>query len=195
MTLDLRELDALVLAPRAAAVDQNDHFVELYEDEAALARSVRTFMSIGHNDGEAAVVIATPSHRDAIETELAAAVDLVAARAEGLYTALDAAETVSLFMDGDEVDPHAVNRVIGAVLTAAGRGGRRIRVFGEMVSLLWGEGNVSGALALEDEWNELAKSHRFRLFCAYPSSVFGADDTAGLTGVCSRHSHVVVPAR
>jgi hypothetical protein len=61
-----------------------------------------------------------------------------------------------------------------------------------MVALLVSDGDVAGAMALEDHWNELAASHRFRLFCAYPSDAFDAADTASLTGVCNRHSHVLV---
>jgi hypothetical protein len=193
MTLDLQSLDALVLEPRAVASNHNDHFVELYDDDAALVESIRKFLSMGLSDGESAVVIATGSHRDAIEAELRRTVDLDAARSQGLYTSLDAGETLSLFLDGEKIDPATFGRVIGGVLEAAGTGGRKVRVFGEMVALLWKAGNVPAALDLEDRWNELAKSFDFRLFCAYPSSSFNGDDTSPLTGVCNRHSHVLVP--
>lgn len=195
MTLDLRDLDALVLEPRAIARNQNDHFVELYEDESALARSVRTFLSVGVNDGDAAVVIATPAHREAIEEELDRTMDLDAAREQGLYRALDASHTLSLFSADGHIDAERFISVIGGVLGAAGRGGRRVRVFGEMVALLWEQGDVPAALELEDRWNELADTHAFRLFCAYPARGFDTADTTTLTGVCNRHSHVVVPAR
>jgi hypothetical protein len=195
MTLNLRELDALVLEPRVAALNHNDHFVELYEHDAGLVDSVRTFVSIGISNGEAAVVIATPAHREDIEAGLERTLDLDGARRQGLYTSLDAADTLARFTDGDEVDPIRFADEIGKVLAEAGRAGRKIRVFGEMVALLWEAGNVAGALRLEDHWNELAKTYGFRLFCAYPSRSFVADDTSSLTGVCNRHSHVVVPAR
>lgn len=195
MTLDLRSLDALALEPRAVAFNQNDHFVELYEDDAALVGSIRTFLSMGVNLGEAAVVIATAPHREAIESELGRTLDIGAATSQGLFTSLDAAETLSLFLDGGEIDSRRFGSVIGGVLEAAGRGGRRVRVFGEMVALRWDAGNVSAALDREDRWNELAKSFDFRLFCAYPSASFDGDDVSPLTGVCNRHSHVVVPTR
>ena len=195
MTLNLRDLDALVLEPRVAALNHNDHFVELYEDDAALVASVRTFAAIGINNGEAAIVIATPGHREGIEAELARTLDLDGARKQGLYKSLDAADTLARFTDGDEIDPVRFDDVIGKVLTEAGRDGRKIRVFGEMVALMWDAGNVAGALRLEDHWNDLARMFGFRLFCAYRSSSFVTDDTSSLTGVCNRHSHVLVPAR
>ncbi len=42
MTLNLKDLSPAALEPRAAAVNHNDHFVELYEDDASLAASIRT---------------------------------------------------------------------------------------------------------------------------------------------------------
>jgi hypothetical protein len=194
MTLDIRDLAAHVFEPRAVATDHNDHFVELYDDEQALARSVRTFLAIGVNEGEAAVVIATPAHREAIGAELDRAVDLAAAREQGLYVVLDAAETLSRFYADGRIDGERFASVIGAVLRGAARGGRRVRVFGEMVAVLWEAGDVAAALELEDRWNDLARTYGFRLFCAYPARGFAAGDETSLTGVCNRHSHVIVPA-
>jgi anti-sigma regulatory factor (Ser/Thr protein kinase) len=43
-------------------------------------------------------------------------------------------------------------------------------------------------------WNELALSHRFSLYCAYPEvSLTGVSDLAGIQQVCTHHSNVVVP--
>jgi hypothetical protein len=195
MPLNLREIDAAVLEPRVVALNHNDHFVELYEDDADLVDSVRTFLSIGINEGEAAVVIAGASHRTAIEAALERTLDLAEARDRGVFRSLDAAETLARFMVGDDVDTGRFEDVIGDVLRGAASGGRRVRVFGEMVALLWEQGNVQGAVNLEDGWNTLAARYDFRLFCAYPATHLAAADPASLTDVCNRHSHVVVPPR
>jgi hypothetical protein len=42
-----------------------------------------------------------------------------------------------------------------------------VRVHGEMVNVLWQKGRLDAAIALEDHWNELGRSHRFSLFCVY----------------------------
>lgn len=193
MTLNLRNLSPAALEPRAVASNHNDHFVELYEDDAALVASIRTFLAIGMNGGEGAVVIATPDHREAIEAELGRVVDLPEARRQGLFTTLDAAETLASFMRAGVVDGERFQSVIGDVLRAAGRENRRVRVFGEMVALLWEAGDVPAALELEDGWNRLAAIHDFRLYCAYRAAALGSDE-ASLMGICHRHSHVVVPA-
>ena len=44
---------------------------------------------------------------------------------------------------------------------------RKIRIFGEMVSLLYTDRNVPAAARLEEFWDELVKSHCISLFCAY----------------------------
>jgi anti-sigma regulatory factor (Ser/Thr protein kinase) len=61
-----------------------------------------------------------------------------------------------------------------------------------MVALLWDEGNVLGAIDLEQAWNDLATRLSFDLFCAYPASaVAGADQVEALHRVCGLHSSVV----
>ncbi|MDP9275804.1 MAG: MEDS domain-containing protein [Chloroflexota bacterium] len=50
-----------------------------------------------------------------------------------------------------------------------------MRVFGEMVALLWAEGDRNGALVLEELWNDLTRRLSFPLLCAYPASFFSTD--------------------
>ena len=67
-----------------------------------------------------------------------------------------------------------------------------MRGYGEMVALLWEDGNIPAALALEDLWNELAATHEFALLCAYPLSAFTDDATAAaFERVCDQHSTVI----
>ena len=90
-------------------------------------------------------------------------------------------------------DPGRFTEVIGGELTRAARGGRRLRVFGEMVGLLLARGHASATVRLEDLWNELRRTHEFRLFCAYPLAEL--DERAGwrspIAEVCARHSRVI----
>jgi hypothetical protein len=81
---------------------------------------------------------------------------------------------------------------IGPVLEEASSKGRRVLVFGEMVALLWAEGNALAALALEELWNDLGEQQRFLLLCAYPAGWFaGSSADPRLRDVCARHSEVV----
>ncbi len=197
MAFDITKADPLVFEPfaRAGGINLEDHFVELYDDDDALVDSVRTFISIGINEGEAGIVIATPEHAAAIEAALERDVDVPAARRRGLLITLDAADTLARLMDGDVIDPLRFEEVVGGLLPRAAEGGRKARVFGEMVAVLWSEGNARAVMKLEDAWNRLARTRPFRLFCAYPTDAFDADDTSAVTAVCNRHSQVVVSRR
>jgi hypothetical protein len=176
-----------------ASAPSATHFVELYDDHSSLAGSVRTFVSTGFGADEAAIVIATAEHLEAFEAELGRAADLDAARAQGLYHSAGAEETLARFMAGDRPDPERFETVIGALLDRASAGGRAVRVFGEMVAVLWAQGNVGAALELEALWNELARSRPFRLFCAYSTGAFEGAARPHLATVVAQHSHVVVP--
>ena len=101
---------------------------------------------------------------------------------------VDAAETLATFMVAETPDPALFNATIGAIVERAARGGRAVRVFGEMVALLWSDGNVAGALALETLWNELASNRRFFLLCAYPEALLDEAPLHAVNAMCDRHS-------
>jgi hypothetical protein len=115
-----------------------------------------------------AIVVGTPDHRRSFEERLAdAGADLAVARARGSYLALDASETLSDFMVAGWPDPASFWRVISPLLRQAAPAGQPVRVFGEMVSLLWDAGLVSAAIEVEALWNEMGGQYPFSLLCAY----------------------------
>jgi hypothetical protein len=180
------------LHPRDRGAKRTDHFVEFYDDERSLVESVSTFVSTGIAKGDSVIVIATPAHGEAFETEFDKVIDLSAARELEQYVALDAEETLSLFTVEGVPDPAKFESVLAEIIgRVEGKG--NLLLFGEMVAVLWAQGNITGALALEDLWNELARKHSFRLFCAYPVGAFSDLNQAPLTAVCDRHSHVLGP--
>jgi Histidine kinase-like ATPase domain/MEDS: MEthanogen/methylotroph, DcmR Sensory domain len=116
------------------------------------------------------------------------------AAAEGRYVVADAHEVLSSFMVDGVVDSDRFNDAMGDLLRPAGE--RHIRIFGEMVSVLWDEGNITAAIALESCWNDLATHYDFSLYCAYAMSSFEcAPDLAALRDVCDLHSGIVAPDR
>jgi signal transduction histidine kinase/ActR/RegA family two-component response regulator len=95
-------------------------------------------------------------------------------------------------MVGGSPDPARFSEVVGEILSRAAEGGRRLRIFGEMVDLLWAGQNQAAAIKLEGLWNDLQKGRPFQLFCAYPANRFGGDaHAASLRDVCSSHSRVI----
>jgi anti-sigma regulatory factor (Ser/Thr protein kinase) len=174
-------------------VRAGDHVVQFYQRDSELAATVGSLLAGGMRAGGGAIVIATGRHREAFECALdTAGIDVGEALAQGRLISLDAAATLARFMPGDQIDAKAFREVIGSVVLEAGRYGRPVHAYGEMVALLWDAGNVLEALRLEELWNELGRDHRFSLLCGYhsPPSPSPGDDTA-LQHVRHVHSHVL----
>ena len=153
------------------------HLVQYYEKEGFLYDRITDFMSDGLRGRDAAILIATRAHRDGVESRLRKrGVDLDHLTAGGRYHPLDARETLSHFMVDGGPDPDRFANTLGPVIRTAGAGDRRVLAFGEMVALLWADGNREAAVKLEDLWNALAREETFALLCAYPIRSF--DDAA-----------------
>jgi hypothetical protein len=61
---------------------------------------------------------------------------------------------------------------------------------GQMVDILWREGERDAAIRLEVLWNQLAQTKAFSLLCGYAMGNFYKDASFG--DVCGHHSHVVL---
>ena len=173
----------------------HDHVVEFYESEGFLTDTVTDFVGPGLHDGGAAIVVATPAHRYAFEEALRhSGIDIEAAIHADRYLAFDAAELLDRFMVDGVPDAALFEDIVGSVLKRAGTGSRRVRVYGEMVALLWAAGDTAAAIALESFWNDLAETHEFALLCAYPMSAFNTAAGAAAFGqICATHT-TVIPA-
>jgi signal transduction histidine kinase/ActR/RegA family two-component response regulator len=182
-------------APRTAwsEMGESEHFAQFYETEASLLDSLSGFIGVGLGAGDACVVVATEEHREGLNARLQMYdLDLAAARASGRYVSLDAAETLSKFTVDGVLDPELFAERIGEIMSRAAESGRRVRVYGEMVALLWAEGDHDAAIRLEGLWNALRESRSFSLFCGYPMSGFGGEAFAEpLSRVCAGHSRVI----
>jgi hypothetical protein len=172
---------------------RGEHAVLFYQDERELAERVGDYLLQAVQDGGVAIVVATPDHRRSLEVRLAGdGVDVAAARERGAYLELDASEAIRSFMVADWPDPAGFWLVISPLLRQAATAGRPVRVFGEMVSLLWGDGLVEAAIEVEVMWNEVACQYPFSLLCAYPAQpVSCAHHLDALTEVCRVHAEVI----
>src|SRR5437016_2595874 len=172
-----------------------DHIVQFYEDERFLFDAVAHFTGAGLAAGEPVLIVATKPHRMAFAQVLRHnGCRIEEAVASGLLTMLDAHEMLLRFMVGNEPEAERFYSVIGAVIQSSrqGRSRARVRVFGEMVDLLWRGGNRAAAIRLEELWSELARLHSFTLLCAYSMGNFYMPGDGELFDkVCSRHSHVI----
>jgi anti-sigma regulatory factor (Ser/Thr protein kinase) len=173
-------------------VHEHDHVVGFYEREADLVRAVAAFLAEALHDEGTAIVVATAEHRAALERALTAAgIATDALTQRGRYQCFDAAEMLATFMRDGHPDPGAFSAAIRPVIDDAARFGVPVRIFGEMVALLWDDGSVGAAIELESLWNDLGTERPFTLYCAYPTSILRTDDNlADAKHVCDRHSNI-----
>jgi anti-sigma regulatory factor (Ser/Thr protein kinase) len=174
-------------------VEPGDHLVHFYEGDDDLVGAVTAYLGEGLRNDETAIVVATATHTAAFEAALSArGIDVAEARARGALLSFDASLTLSKFFAGGEMDADAFDSVVGGIVRDASRSGRPVRAYGEMVALLWDDGNVPAAIELESLWNDLGRQVSFSLFCGYPAnSVAGDEHADAFHQVCHLHSAVV----
>ncbi|MGH2864625.1 MAG: MEDS domain-containing protein, partial [Solirubrobacteraceae bacterium] len=177
-----------------APLARGGHVVQFYEHDQELTDAVVPYLAEGLSVGEAVIVIASRAHLRAFAHGLDAAAVDGTTPSDGLI-ALDAAGTLSALIRDGEIDADAFMKVLAAAIRRAAEPGRRVRVYGEMVSLLWQAGEVLTAIRLEELWNELAAELPFALFCSYAAaSMEGSEHADAMHQVCALHSSVLPAA-
>jgi hypothetical protein len=179
--------DAAALVPTT-----QHHAVRFYDNDKSLAQIVAEFLSEGLAVGDPGIVVATPVQRAAILKELVArSLDVVELQRSQDLLLLDAQETLSTFMTNGKPQAEAFNNCMCEVIRTVcrGRPDRTVRIYGQMVDLLWKDGEQEAAISLEMLWNQLANTQAFSLLCGYAMGHFYKD--ANFDEVCRHHTHVV----
>ncbi|MEW6469478.1 MAG: MEDS domain-containing protein [Bacteroidota bacterium] len=168
-----------------------DHLVQIYENDKIFLDTLEGFAGTGLLLGDSVVVIATASHINSLNTRLLAqGFDLTALAAADRYMTMEATDTLSRFMVNNWPDEDLFNRCISSVLDRAGKDGRKVRAFGEMVAVLWAQGLNGATVQLENLWHKLHRN-RFTLYCAYPRSGFTQAAHESIACLCNLHSKVI----
>jgi hypothetical protein len=173
---------------------ERHHAVRFYENEKSLAQIVAQFLSDGFAEGDPGLVVAVPTQRAAIVKELVArSVDVVQLQRSDDLIMLDAEETLSSFMKNGKPDAEAFEKSMCAILKkmCGGRPDCTVRIFGQMVDVLWKNNQQGAAISLEMLWNRLANTQAFSLLCGYAMGQFYKD--ANIQEICRQHTHMVSP--
>jgi signal transduction histidine kinase len=183
--------------PQAAPVPvpaPRDHLVQFYENDTFLAAAIADFLAEGLRSGQTVLTIATSAHLESFVLRLKAkGVDPSAAIHSGKFIPLDAHETLASIMVNGSPDPDRFRAEVGSVVQTLMRENPAagMRAYGEMVDILWRDGNLEAAIQLEQLWNGLQAEHPFVLMCAYAlGNFYYASHADALDRVCATHSHV-----
>lgn len=177
----------------SSALGLHRHIVQFYDADEELTETAGDFLAGAIAEGGAAVVVATPSRCAGFEAQLAAGgVDVGAARRDGTLVCLDATRVAPRLTRDGQVDPAAFNTHFRPAILAAGEAPGPVRIYGEVVALLWAAGQVNAALELEEFWNELGQQIPFSLFCGYPRDLVESSEYQGaVADICRLHTAVV----
>lgn len=176
---------------RATPAGVPGHDVQFYDSEDFLVREVARFLAEGIRAGQPLIIVATQAHRRQFASrlrELGFDADEYYFGSNALW--LDARDTLSAFMEDGMPNRDRFEATLGVVFERVLD--KRIylvaRAYGEMVDLLWKDGNVEGAIALEEMWNALAARYSFTLLCAYAMGNFYKEEhTASFHRICAQH--------
>lgn len=173
-------------------VQLSGHLLQIYESERVFLDTLEGFVSGGLRAGDGVIVVATEAHIERLELRLlASGMDLEAMRLAEQYTAMDAEDVLSQFMVDRWPDKDRFQRIMTGLLARAGGSGRKIRVFGEMVAVLWQRGDHGATVRLEYLWHQLTEAVGFSLLCAYPKAGFVGETAKAISELIALHSGVV----
>jgi hypothetical protein len=170
-------------------VAPNDHIAHFYDDDEKFLITLAGYIAAGLAKGESIIIIATPQHLSALAHLLGSkGVDLMRPLAEDRYIALDATVALSCFMVDDWPDEEKFSSLVRYLIKRASKNGRRIRASGEMVAILWEQGNQAATVRLEHLWNEFCRDYGFCLLCSYPKAGFAKHPAQSVSEICAHHT-------
>jgi diguanylate cyclase (GGDEF)-like protein len=168
---------------------KGDHAVFLFDDGQELLHEVVGYVSDGLNYDGHALVIATAEQRGALRAALPQ-LRLRRAENEGRFLDLDAEGLLTRFMVGGLPDPGLFDRSVGGTVRDHQTGTGVLSVFCGLGAAIIKEGNLIGALRLEELWNELQLSTTFSLFCGHPLADVQDQPGDALAQIYNLHTHV-----
>jgi hypothetical protein len=160
-----------------------NHSVQFYNDDIFLTQSVARFITEGLEANETVIIVATAQHREDLQRVLTPE-----QLTHDKLRFFDAEDQLSQFLVAEWPSELRFRQVVDGMLGQARQSGP-VRIFGEMVAVLWARGYTWAALRLEALWNKLLEDHSFALLCAYPMSNLSTDHKS-LQAISRLHTHV-----
>lgn len=167
------------------------HGVRFYSSDQDISALVVDFLIAGLMKGQSVAMIATPERRHHILERVSMGFDIAPLQRDGLLVVLDAAETLDGLLKNDEIDGRAFEEAVPPMLAELSRQGTTpVRLYGEMVDLLWRQHRQTSAAQLELHTRRISARLPLLTLCGYSARPF-ARDRRGAAHVCGFHTHVL----
>ena len=172
--------------PATIAESGNAHGVHFSRSHDHAVSAIVDLVDDAFAQGRPAIVVATGQHRRWIEADLH---QRCIAFEGDTCRLLDADVTLSSLLVDGMPDRDRFRSIIGGLLAdVCARNPGGVSVYGEMVGILWAQGDLVGAMRLEEYWNELQRELPFSLLCGY--MIDGSSDHADLEPIRRSHTYV-----
>lgn len=144
------------------------HLAQFHREPGTLTESVYLFVESGLRRGNSVVIIAPPENTDRFIARLEAGQFHPAGlRSAGQLELIDAARLMDRVTANGKPEWALFRPALAQIFERVRAFGRGTRVFSEMASLMWQDGNSEGAIRIEELWNALAQTHSFALYCGF----------------------------
>ena len=172
------------------------HSVHFYDHDEALVSRLHNIVVSSLQDGSSVLIVATEEHREQLAAALTESDKEIARAAQARVQMFDARQTLEQFMVEDQPSDLRFGKTVGKLISEARNKAtnarRGVTVFGEMVALLWSDGNKLAALELERMWNASLHDRGFHLHCAYPRWMLqDKNQNLMIKSICDEHSSVL----
>lgn len=171
------------------------HIVQLYQEDRFYGEAISHFAAEGFVRGESIILVATAHNLKNISARLTAkGFDLPDLCRRGQLTVLDADQTLPKFLRGDQPHAKTFKAIARSTIEKARAGGKypRVRWWGEMVNVLYVNGNGRGSARLEELFDEVAHEENIAIFCSFLMDKFDKGIYEGPLGeVCRTHAHLI----
>jgi hypothetical protein len=171
------------------------HIVQLYRDEDFYGEAISHFAAEGIAKDESVILVATKPNWANLSGRLERkGLDVATLRRRGQLTVLDADETLPKFIVDGMPDGKTFKGIAEATIEKARDGGKfeRVRWWGEMVNVLYINGNERGSTRLEELFDEVAHEQSIAIFCSFLMDKFDPLIYHGaFANLCRTHAHVI----
>jgi hypothetical protein len=172
----------------------SSHAVHYHTNDRDFLDGVARFARGVLRSGEPFVLVANAETRNGITQRLRnEGTDVSSFVAQGQYVELDTAKALSRFMRNGRPDAASLAEMVAEMehLRITRGSGSRLTIFGDMARILCLDGNVEGAIELEQTWSRLTRDLPFLTVCSYSVDAFQAPKARELfPHVCAEHSAV-----
>ena len=176
----------------------DDHIVQLYQDVDFYCDAISHFATEGLIRGESIILVATAPNWVNIAAQLEGKGFAISELFDrGQLTLLDANETLPKFMRNGVPDGTIFKPLASKTIEQARGEGKypRVRWWGEMVNVLYVEGNGRASNQLEQFFDQVAHEQNIAIFCSFLMDQYDpAIYEEAFSNVCATHSKVI-PAR